>query len=57
MAETHSHLLWKEAFDRRAQSYEMSNGGWHAELADDFVKWVDPRPGETSLTLLVARAW
>lgn len=40
-----------EAYSRRATSYDASSGGWHAELADDFVRLLDPKPGELALDL------
>ena len=50
MSDDHNSLV-REAYSRRASSYNTSSGGWHADLAEDFVKWLDPQHGETVLDL------
>lgn len=44
----------KQIFDlysSRASSYDESTGGWHVELANDFVTWLSVKPGENALDL------
>lgn len=50
MTETH-HEQVREMYARRASSYDTAHGGWHIELGKDFVKWLDPEPGNTVLDL------
>ena len=46
----------------RAAGYDDANGGWHGELAEDFVRWLPPSPDAAVLDLacgtgLVTLAW
>lgn len=38
-----------QEYTPRASAYDEANAGWHADLADDFVSWVQPRPGDAVL--------
>ena len=38
-------------YDARAPGYDAGNGGWHAELGIDLVKWMQPVPGARILDL------
>lgn len=40
--------LVKDVYKKRADLYD---DGWHADLAEDFVQWLDPKPGEFVLDL------
>ncbi|KAK5046317.1 hypothetical protein LTR84_008461 [Exophiala bonariae] len=49
-------------YTRRAEGYDAASGGWHGELARDFVNWLPPSPGSAVLDLacgtgLVTLAW
>lgn len=39
----------KATYARRAATYDNSTGGYHIDLARDFVQMIDPQPGETVL--------
>jgi len=49
-------------YTRRAEGYDVASGGWHGELARDFVEWLPP-PRDTAVldlacgTGLVTLAW
>lgn len=52
MTDNIDHLKQVQAiYSRRAASYDASNDGWHAELAQDFVNWLDVKPGEIAIDL------
>jgi ubiquinone/menaquinone biosynthesis C-methylase UbiE len=49
-------------YTRRAEGYDSANGGWHGELAQDFVNWLPPSPDSAVLDLacgtgLLTLAW
>lgn len=49
-------------YTRRAEGYDSASGGWHGELARDFVDWLPPWPDSAVLDLacgtgLVTLAW
>lgn len=50
MSEPYSDLL-KETFAQRASTYDQSTGGYHIDLARDFVQLINPQPGERALDL------
>lgn len=41
--------LMKETYARRASTYDASSGGYHIDLAHDFVQLINPQPGEKVL--------
>lgn len=49
-------------YTARAGGYDAASGGWHGELAQDFVNWLPPSPGSAVLDLacgtgLLTLAW
>lgn len=41
----------KSMYNNRADSHDISIGGWHVELGSDFVEWVAPSSGASVLDL------
>src|SRR5690349_12641271 len=50
MSDDHNDRV-RKVYSRRAPNYDTSHGGWHIELANEFVRWIDPKPGEKVLDL------
>lgn len=48
MSATYSTLM-KETYPRRASTYDLSTGGYHIDLAQDFVEMLRPQPGDRVL--------
>lgn len=50
-AQTSHAAVSQSIFTPRASTYDASNGGWHSNLASDYIAWSRPRKGYKVLDL------